>query len=143
MASVITWHSIRIGLACALKQANCPDDIIQLICRWTSASSLRTYARMGVSANVQWCDAAEQAVVTAVQVSNLPRLDNSQEYSELLTSNLRGLDLGNEPQAARPAQRRATSLTPQRATPATPVVATMLAPIPRPRSELFRAGTTS
>ena len=31
IASTLSWHAIRIGLACALASANCPDAYIQLI----------------------------------------------------------------------------------------------------------------
>ena len=76
MASAYTWHSIRIGLACALFDAKCPDSVIQLICRWASPDSLKAYRRLGVAQNLQWVDRAQRARIDAVQVPNLPRLDN-------------------------------------------------------------------
>jgi len=30
-AMAFSWHSVRIGLACALHAADCPDAVIQLI----------------------------------------------------------------------------------------------------------------
>jgi len=43
IADTLSWHSIRIGLACALHAAACPDATIQLICRWASPESLKLY----------------------------------------------------------------------------------------------------
>eukprot|EP00965_Chrysotila_dentata_P159892 5281726-Pleurochrysis_carterae.AAC.2 len=32
-ARVYSWHSLRIGMVCALRAAGCPDENIPLICR--------------------------------------------------------------------------------------------------------------
>eukprot|EP00965_Chrysotila_dentata_P234259 6200071-Pleurochrysis_carterae.AAC.1 len=44
-AAVHSWHSLRIGLAfslaCALRAEKCPEENIQLICRWATTNSLR------------------------------------------------------------------------------------------------------
>ena len=77
VASVYTWHAIRIGLACALFEVDCPDPIIQLVCRWASPDSLKAYRRLGISQNLQWLDRAQHARIDAAQVPNLPALDNS------------------------------------------------------------------
>eukprot|EP00965_Chrysotila_dentata_P107454 3550336-Pleurochrysis_carterae.AAC.1 len=50
-ARVYYWHSLRVGLACALRAAGCPDENIQLICRWASPQSLQIYARLGTAEN--------------------------------------------------------------------------------------------
>eukprot|EP00965_Chrysotila_dentata_P018981 632857-Pleurochrysis_carterae.AAC.1 len=59
-ARVFSWHSLRIGLARALRAAGCPDENIQLICRWASPQSLRVYARLGTAKNAGWTDEAEK-----------------------------------------------------------------------------------
>ena len=75
-AEAFSWHSIRIGLACSLHAAGCPDAIIQLICRWASPSSLRIYRQMGVNENVSWTDQAQHVEFDAARVNNIPALDN-------------------------------------------------------------------
>ena len=40
-----SFHSFRIGLACALMAAGCSDSVIQAHCRWRTADSVRIYAR--------------------------------------------------------------------------------------------------
>ena len=75
-AKAYSWHAIRIGLACALRSADCPDAIIQLICRWSCPESLHVYAQMGISKNVFWTDKAQTVTFDALRVNNLPRLDN-------------------------------------------------------------------
>ena len=77
IASVHSWHSMRSGLATALRAAGCPDEIIMLLCRWMNPDSLRAYARVGPSGFISWLSAAEKAVVDARQTSNLMRLDNA------------------------------------------------------------------
>lgn len=76
IASTLSWHSIRIGLACALSSAGCPDAHIQLICRWACEESLRAYRQLGVEQNVAYTDAALRAVFDATRVNNLPMLDD-------------------------------------------------------------------
>lgn len=76
VASTLTWHSFRIGLACALHAADCPDAVIQLICRWTCPESLHVYRQMGVEKHVFWTEKARRAEFDATRVNNLPVLDN-------------------------------------------------------------------
>ena len=78
-----SWHSLRSGLACALKAANCPPDEIQLICRWLNPASLRAYARLGTSTFVTWVDAAEKAVGDSVQTSNLPKYNLCEGFAAM------------------------------------------------------------
>ena len=75
VASTLTWHSFRIGLACALHSADCPDAVIQLICRWACPESLHVYAQMGVSKNIYWTELANRATFDVTRVNNLPALD--------------------------------------------------------------------
>ncbi|MGA1354914.1 MAG: hypothetical protein ACO32I_09100, partial [Candidatus Limnocylindrus sp.] len=42
-ASVFSWHSFRIELACLLRSAGCPDSMIQLLCRWKCPASVQKY----------------------------------------------------------------------------------------------------
>ena len=77
VASTFSWHSIRIGLACSLHAADCPDAVIQLICRWASPDSLKVYRQMGIEKNNYWVGRAQSAVFDATRVNNLPALDSS------------------------------------------------------------------
>jgi len=78
VASTLTWHSFRIGLACSLHAADCPDPVIQLICRWTCPESLHVYAQMGVEKNIYWTEKARHTTFDATRVNNLPALDNDE-----------------------------------------------------------------
>jgi hypothetical protein len=72
-AETHSWHSLRSGLASALKAAGCPSEDIQLICRWLNPESLRAYARLGMSGFISWVSQAEKSVVDAVQSGNIAR----------------------------------------------------------------------
>ena len=72
-ADTHSWHSLRSGLASALKAAGCSSDDIQLICRWLNPESLRAYARLGMSSFISWVNQAEKSVVDAVQSGNIAR----------------------------------------------------------------------
>ena len=76
-ASAFSWHSIRIGLACALHAADCPDAVIQLICRWACPDSLKVYRQMGIEKNIFWTERAQRANFDAARVNNIPALDNN------------------------------------------------------------------
>jgi hypothetical protein len=78
VASCYSWHSLRSGLATALKAAGCTDDVIQMICRWANPDSLKVYARHGTSLHINWVDRAEKAVVDAIQASSVPKVCNSE-----------------------------------------------------------------
>ena len=82
-AGTHSWHSLRSGLASALKAAGCPPDEIQLMCRWLNPESLRAYARLGTSRYISWVEAAEKAVVDAVQTANLPKYDLCEGFAGL------------------------------------------------------------
>ena len=83
-ASAFSWHSIRIGLACALHAADCPDAVIQLICRWASPESLHVYRQMGIEKNVYWVSRAQSVTFDATRVNNLPALDQASAMHEQL-----------------------------------------------------------
>ena len=78
-----SWHSMRIGLATALKAANVSDDIIQMICRWMNPESLRAYARHGQSLHINCVDQAEHAVFDSIQSANVPKVCNSEGNAAL------------------------------------------------------------
>jgi hypothetical protein len=81
-AKAFSWHSIRIGLACALCAADAPDAVIQLICRWASPESLKVYRQMGIEKNVFWVTKAHCVTFDATRVNNLPALDNMDHMCE-------------------------------------------------------------
>jgi hypothetical protein len=74
LASNYSWHSFRIGLACALLAAGAPESTILALCRWRSPSSLRIYARLSFDEYASWLEAAETQDVQAIQGPNLPPL---------------------------------------------------------------------
>ena len=74
-ATAFSWHSFRIGLACALHAADCPDAVIQLICRWANPASLKVYRQVGMEKNVYWTERAQHVVFDATRVNNIPVLD--------------------------------------------------------------------
>ena len=107
-ASAFSWHSVRIGLACSLHAANCPDAIIQLICRWASPESLKVYRQMGVDSNVYWTERAQTVEFDAARVNNIPVLDNA----ERMARNVRAFadSAGVVPTAPSPAPRAPLAL---------------------------------
>ena len=84
VAGLYTWHSFRSGLATALHAAGCPDDMIQLICRWMSPSSLMAYRRMGLAEREHHINRASRANVNAIQTANVPRVAGDEGYARLL-----------------------------------------------------------
>jgi hypothetical protein len=106
MASAFTWHSIRIGLACALHAAGCPDPVIQLLCRWASESSLRVYRQTGIEKSVFWTDKAQHTHFEAARVNNIPALDRDMD------SGSQGHALLTEPPTPRVRQRDAAPAAP-------------------------------
>lgn len=81
-SQAFSWHSIRIGLACALHAADAPDAVIQLICRWASPESLRVYRQMGIEKNTFWVGKAQSVTFDATRVNNLPALDRNEHMQE-------------------------------------------------------------
>ena len=74
-ARCYSWHSFRVGLACALRAVGCPPDVTQLICRWMSPASLRVYALKGVGEHTGWLTRARTATVDAVRSVQPPIVD--------------------------------------------------------------------
>jgi hypothetical protein len=90
-AAAYSWHSFRIGLACALHAADCPDAVIQLICRWANPASLKVYRQMGIEKNIYWTERAQHVVFDATRVNNIPALDND----DVTAQNLAAFDEGD------------------------------------------------
>ena len=83
VAACHSWHSMRIGLATALKAAGTDDAVIQMICRWMNPESLRIYARHGSSLHIDLVNKAEKAVVDAIQSASVPKVCNSEGNAAL------------------------------------------------------------
>ena len=83
VAATISWHSFRIGLACELRAAGCPDAVIQIICRWQCPESIQEYAQLSVRSHTEWLRSTNTVDYDAVRVSNLPVLDNSEALADL------------------------------------------------------------
>jgi len=68
---VLTFHSFRIWLACALLQAGATGAQIQALCRWQSEDSLRIYARLNAGAYGSLLTAAMRADVHSLRITSL------------------------------------------------------------------------
>jgi len=77
LVNLYSWHSFRIGLASALKNAHAPDWVILALLRWRSASSIPGYGRIDFQTSSDWLDRAYQESVFARQVPNFPGLSGS------------------------------------------------------------------
>ena len=76
-AARYSWHSFRIGLACALLAKGARPELIQALCRWKSAESLVIYARLNAEAYGDWVLKALSARISSIQTANLPPLDDA------------------------------------------------------------------
>jgi hypothetical protein len=74
LCALYSWHSFRVGLACALRAAQAPDWVILALLRWRSASSIPGYGRINYGASEAWLDAAGQQGVDSRQTASLPGL---------------------------------------------------------------------
>ena len=71
-----SWHSFRIGLACALLAQNAEPERIQAMCRWKSKESLAIYARLNPETYGEWILKAQAADVSSISTTNLPQFDD-------------------------------------------------------------------
>ena len=69
-AKVVSMHSWRIHLACALLAAGASTATIQCMLRWRSEDALRIYARINDFKYADWLTAAGQADVTSVRTTS-------------------------------------------------------------------------
>ena len=70
---LMTPHSFRRHLACALKAAGAADSTIQALLRWKSAESLKLYAILNDNTYADLVDSAANANVASVRTASLPR----------------------------------------------------------------------
>ena len=70
-----SFHSLRIGAACALLKANASMELIQALCRWRSPKSVGIYARLGPADYGRWILLAQRQQTDALTARNLPRID--------------------------------------------------------------------
>jgi hypothetical protein len=75
-AALYSWHSARAYLACALIAANREPHLVQAMCRWQSADSLRVYACLNPAAYAAHLQAAEQATVAGIRGAHVPLIDS-------------------------------------------------------------------
>ena len=124
VAAAYSWHSFRVGRACALHAAGCPDATIQLLCRWVSPDSLRLYRRLPPSDFALWGRKARAATVDGTQMPNVPIVEGSegfaalqQEVSRDTTEEVRqAIQAAHDnPVGGRRAERTPAPLTPQNA----------------------------
>ena len=71
-----SFHSFRIGFACALLAAGCDPFTIQALARWRSVESLRIYARMNPDVYAGWITKAYAQRASSTSTANLPTIDN-------------------------------------------------------------------
>ena len=72
VAQLFTWHSHRSSLACRLHAVGASHGEIQAFLRWQSDDSLRAYLRFSRHFQGDLLAKAANAVVAAVQTSNMP-----------------------------------------------------------------------
>ncbi len=78
-----SWHSFRIYLAVALKQAGADDSRIKAMVRWVSDKSLRIYARDSKAEYTNWLLKAAEADVDTIYVQSLPDIDEDRIMTAL------------------------------------------------------------
>jgi len=74
-AAKYSFHSFRIGFACALLAAGCDPFTIQALARWRSVESLRIYARMNPDVYSSWVTKSFSFRATSTSTANLPTID--------------------------------------------------------------------
>ena len=78
-----SWHSFRIYLAVALKEAGADNHRIKTMLRWCSDKSLEIYARDSAHQYSSWLRQAGQAEVHAVYTHTLPEIDDDAAVAAL------------------------------------------------------------
>ena len=80
-----SFHSFRVGFACALLAANCPYDMIQALARWRSDKSVAIYARLNPTDYAGWVTKALQQKTTSRTAARLPVvIDDHDDVAHLL-----------------------------------------------------------
>jgi hypothetical protein len=85
-ANNYSFHSFRIGFACALLAAGCPYDMIQALARWSSAESVKIYARLNPSDYSSWVTKALNQSTPSTTTANLPVIDVHDAIATLNTA---------------------------------------------------------
>ena len=70
-----SFHSFRIGFACALLAAGCPYDMIQALARWRSDKIVAIYARLNPGDYTAWVAKALLQETTSTTRTRLPIID--------------------------------------------------------------------
>lgn len=78
-----SFHSLRVGFACALLAAGCPPATIQALARWSSAESLKIYARLNPADYASWISKAMTQRTDSTSTRHLPPLID--EYDIIAT----------------------------------------------------------
>ena len=71
-----SFHSFRIGFACALLEAGCSYDMIQALARWKSTQSIVIYARLEPHAYADWVDKAMLQSASSTTARHLPTIND-------------------------------------------------------------------
>ena len=79
-----SFHSFRIGFACALMAAGCDVYTIQALARWRSPESIRIYARMNPDVYAGWVTKSMQQRASSTTTANLPTIDRHDALTLLL-----------------------------------------------------------
>ena len=80
-----SFHSFRIGFACALLAAGCDVYTIQALARWRSPESIRIYARMNPDVYAGWVAKSLQQRASSTSTANLPIIDHHEALARLRT----------------------------------------------------------
>ena len=78
-----SFHSFRIGFACALLAAGCDVYTIQALARWRSPESIRIYARMNPDVYASWVTRSLQQRASSTSTANLPVIDRHEALARL------------------------------------------------------------
>ena len=79
-----SFHSFRIGFACALLAAKCPYDMIQALARWRSDKSVAIYARLNPEDYTSWVAKALQQETTSTTTARMPVVIDDHERVAML-----------------------------------------------------------
>jgi hypothetical protein len=82
-AKMYSFHSFRIGFACALLAAGASYDTIQALARWRSVESVLIYARLNPNDYTKWVSNAMLQSASSTVTRNLPVIDDHDSYAAL------------------------------------------------------------
>ena len=86
-AGMYSFHSFRIGFACALLAAGCDIYTIQALARWRSVESIRIYARMNPEVYSDWVERSLKQRASSTSTANLPTIDRHDAIALLRSEN--------------------------------------------------------